>query len=64
MLTCEFCGHAFERPNVKGRSPRYCSASHRQRAYVARKIERLETENAELRDRVRQLEAALAERER
>jgi hypothetical protein len=36
MLTCAWCGEAFERPNTRGPAPLYCRKSHRQRAYEVR----------------------------
>ena len=36
-LICEWCGRSFERTNVYGPIPKYCTPSHRQRAYEARK---------------------------
>lgn len=35
-FTCEWCDEVFSRPPRRGPNPRYCSASHRQRAYEAR----------------------------
>lgn len=58
MLTCEWCGREFERPTDKGRSPKYCSASHRGRASEERRFIRriaapLEDENRKLRELLR-----------
>lgn len=35
--TCEWCGETFEPKSRRGPRPRFCSASHRQRAYEARR---------------------------
>lgn len=35
--TCAWCGTAFEIPQRPGPTPRYCKASHRQRAHEARR---------------------------
>jgi len=40
-LTCSWCGSTFERTTNRGPSPSYCSASHRQRAYEARRAAHL-----------------------
>ena len=39
-LVCELCGKPFDRPQSVGRIPKYCSNSHRQEAYVQRRIRR------------------------
>ena len=36
-LNCEWCGRPFERPHSRGPVPRFCSRSHRQRAYEGRR---------------------------
>ena len=36
QLRCEWCADIFVRPNRRGPAPRYCSRSHRQRAYERR----------------------------
>lgn len=41
-LTCHFCGAEFDRPTSRGRVPRYCRPSHRQRAYEDRKWEQVD----------------------
>jgi hypothetical protein len=35
---CEWCGERFARPSLKGPMPRFCSQSHRQRAYEQRRL--------------------------
>ncbi len=35
--TCEWCGQSFTPQSTRGPKPRFCSASHRQRAYEARR---------------------------
>src|SRR6516162_7443807 len=35
-LRCEWCQKSFARPATRGPVPRYCSAGHRQAAYIAR----------------------------
>lgn len=35
--TCEWCGESFEPKSRRGPKPRFCSVSHRQRAYEARR---------------------------
>ncbi len=42
-LTCATCGKSFERLPRPGPIPKYCSDSHRQRAYMDRKYARLES---------------------
>lgn len=37
LLTCDWCGKEFERPNAAGAPPRFCGRGHRQRAYEARR---------------------------
>lgn len=41
-LACQWepCGREFERPSPKGPVPKFCSPSHRQRAYEDRRVER------------------------
>ena len=39
--TCAWCGAAFEIPQRPGPTPRYCKASHRQRAHEARQAAKL-----------------------
>ena len=39
-LTCAYCGKRFERPSNMGPVPRYCSASHRQRAFEKQREQR------------------------
>jgi len=34
---CEWCGAAFQQPHTRGPVPKYCSPSHRQRAYEERR---------------------------
>lgn len=46
FLICDWCGEVFERPHQRGPTPRYCSASHRQRAYEQRRVERLVEQRA------------------
>jgi hypothetical protein len=41
-LECAWCGEKFRRPHSKGPRPKFCSASHRQRAYEAREREGLQ----------------------
>ena len=36
-LTCQWCGRTFRRSSTRGPVPRFCSRSHRQRAYEARR---------------------------
>jgi hypothetical protein len=36
-VRCAFCKKAFK-PPLRGRPPRYCCASHRQRAYEVRRL--------------------------
>ena len=40
-LRCAWCGEGFTRKGTKGPTPTYCSASHRQRAYEARRQARV-----------------------
>jgi hypothetical protein len=37
---CEWCGRSFTPTNRRGPRPRYCRASHRQRAYELRRLAR------------------------
>jgi hypothetical protein len=45
-LICEWCGNPFARESAKGPAPRYCSRSHRQRAYECRRQGRLTSDSA------------------
>jgi len=38
MMHCAWCGGGFARSQGRGRPRRYCRASHRQRAYEARRF--------------------------
>lgn len=38
IFNCEWCGKEFERPNPRGRLPRFCSPTHRQRAHEQRRL--------------------------
>jgi hypothetical protein len=38
ILTCEYCGDEFKRPNDRGPIPRYCSPAHRQAAHRVRMV--------------------------
>lgn len=40
-LRCEWCDASFQRPHKRGPRPKFCSASHRQRAHEARQAEAL-----------------------
>lgn len=52
-LVCEWCDAPFSRPSDMGPSPKFCSASHRQRAYEVRRIEGLVSDLTAERDRLR-----------
>lgn len=41
-LECAWCGRIFPRPHMKGPRPKFCSASHRQRAHEAREREQIQ----------------------
>lgn len=41
VATCEWCEADFIRPSRKGPAPRFCSQSHRQRAFELRRITNL-----------------------
>lgn len=43
--TCAWCGTSFETPPRPGPTPRYCKASHRQRAHEARQTAKLPSPN-------------------
>lgn len=38
---CEWCGREFTPPHSRGPKPKFCSAGHRQRAFLARREARL-----------------------
>lgn len=38
-LICEWCGDPFTPTNKRGRKPKFCCPSHKQRAYELRKRE-------------------------
>lgn len=42
QLTCKWCGDEFARANPLGPTPKYCRASHKQRAYEQAKIDKFE----------------------
>lgn len=37
ILTCQWCGEKFQRPNHRGPPPKFCRPSHRQRAHEHRR---------------------------
>lgn len=49
QLTCEWCGEPFERAHRRGPVPKYCSKTHRQRAYEDRQRRRTPDENVTVR---------------
>jgi len=57
MLKCVWCDKQFERRSTRGPVPKYCSASHRQRAYEARRNQALYAEASEPRRRLRAVRA-------
>lgn len=48
-FTCEWCDLPFARPSAMGPPPKFCTASHRQRAYEVRRLEKVEVERDRLR---------------
>ena len=46
---CEWCDVPFTRPSTMGPPPKFCSASHRQRAYELRRLEKIAAERDRLR---------------
>jgi hypothetical protein len=59
MVTCGWCGQPFQPPAGRGPTPKYCSRSHRQRAYEAR--QKAATATAHLQTLVEMLAATQAE---
>lgn len=50
-LVCQWCGAHFERPNTRGPIPKFCRASHRQRAHQLRVLERFKAQVLEEHER-------------
>lgn len=56
QIQCEYCGKKFSRDKQSGRKPKYCSTSHKQRAYNRRRISNYKSLLADVVEFIKELE--------